>query len=99
MEYKLVPIYPSKEEIKIKIPEDIVVDDASIRLIQHLSNKGVFKDSKGRLSIHGTSVQNSDFQKIIEYLINGQGKRPKGLRKLLHSIKIPKRLSKIRRAI
>lgn len=99
MEYKLVPIDPSKEEIKIIIPEDIIVDDPSNKLIQHLSNKGVYKDSKGRLSIHGTSVQNSDFQKIIEYLINGQGKRPKGLRKLLHSVRIPKRLSKIKRPI
>lgn len=91
MEYKLVPVSKDLEELKVTLPTDIVVKSRN-EIEACLSARGCGKDNKGRLRINGRALPHSSYDHITEYLSTGKGKKPRGLRKLLNSVKIPKKL-------
>lgn len=91
MEYKLVPVASDLPQLTINLPSDIVVG-ANSKIVQCLTAKGCSKDKKGRFKVDGHSIPNSSYDDIVAYLSKGKGKKPRGLKKVMHSVNIPKRL-------
>ena len=96
MKYRLVPVSTDLEEKLITLPSDIIVKPRD-EITNCLISKGCFRDNKGRLRISRRVIARSKFDDIIKFLLSGKGKRPRGLRTLLRSVKIPERLLPHRR--
>ena len=91
MEYKLVPVSSDSPELKVTLPPDIVVNP-NHEIDQCLSARGCSKDVKGRLRIKGRVIPLSNYDQIVSYLYNGEGRKPRGLKRVVQTAKIPKRL-------
>ena len=92
MEYKLVPVLPGPEEINITIPRELIVLNQEQRLKSFLLKKKVSEGKNGILMINGTQVKNSNYNQIIEYLLNQSKNKPRGYTLLIKKVKIPAKL-------
>lgn len=92
MEYKLVPVLPGPEEIHITIPSELIVLNKEQRLKSFLLKKRVSEGKNGILMINGTKIKNSNYNQIIEYLLNQSEKKPRGYTSLIKRVKIPAKL-------
>ena len=67
-------------------------ESSSEMLLKYLKKKKCIKTASGKLKIGQKIVRNSNFDNIIAYLSTGRnGKPPPGLKRLLNTVKLPKK--------